>query len=77
MVALKPVADETDDGEAPALHCLISTPLIRDGYIYGADNEGILRCLDLASSATARAMRIADPASRGRTCRSSRTSGSA
>jgi outer membrane protein assembly factor BamB len=36
-----------DDDDEPALHCLISTPIIRDGHIYGADNEGILRCLDL------------------------------
>lgn len=35
----------SEDG--PALHSLISTPLIIDGYIYGADGEGILRCLDL------------------------------
>lgn len=33
----------------PALHCLISTPLVIDGHIYGADDTGILRCLELES----------------------------
>ncbi len=28
-----------------ALHCMISTPLMRDGYIYGVDSYGELRCL--------------------------------
>ena len=30
-----------------ALHCVISTPFIRDGYIYGVDSYGELRCLSL------------------------------
>jgi hypothetical protein len=30
-----------------ALHCCISTPLIKDDYIYGVDSYGELRCLDL------------------------------
>ena len=30
-----------------SLHCCISTPVIRDGYIYGVDSYGELRCLDL------------------------------
>jgi hypothetical protein len=30
-----------------ALHCCISTPLIRGNYIYGVDSYGELRCLDL------------------------------
>lgn len=30
-----------------ALHCCISTPLIRGDYIYGVDSYGELRCLDL------------------------------
>jgi len=30
-----------------ALHSLISTPLIEDGYIYGIDAYGHMRCLDL------------------------------
>lgn len=38
---------QEDDDDEPALHCLISTPIIRDGHVYAADNEGILRCLDL------------------------------
>lgn len=33
----------------PALHCLISSPLVIDGHIYGADDTGILRCLELES----------------------------
>jgi outer membrane protein assembly factor BamB len=30
-----------------ALHCCISTPLLRDGYVYGIDSYGETRCLDL------------------------------
>jgi outer membrane protein assembly factor BamB len=30
-----------------ALHCCINTPVILDGYIYGIDAYGHLRCLDL------------------------------
>jgi outer membrane protein assembly factor BamB len=30
-----------------ALHSIMSTPLIRDDYIYGLDSYGELRCLDL------------------------------
>jgi outer membrane protein assembly factor BamB len=30
-----------------ALHCVISTPLIKDEYIYGTDSYGELRCLRL------------------------------
>ncbi len=30
-----------------ALHCCISTPVIRDGYIYGIDAYGETRCLEL------------------------------
>lgn len=30
-----------------ALHCCISTPLIKDDHIYGVDSYGELRCLDL------------------------------
>jgi len=30
-----------------ALHCCISTPLIKDDYIYGVDSYGELRCLEL------------------------------
>jgi outer membrane protein assembly factor BamB len=36
-----------NDDNPEALHCLISTPLVQDDHIYGADNEGVLRCLDL------------------------------
>ncbi len=32
-----------------ALHCMISTPLMRDGFIYGVDSYGELRCLDAAT----------------------------
>ncbi len=31
--------------DGAALHCLISTPLIDGDYIYGADGDGVLRCL--------------------------------
>ena len=30
-----------------SLHCCISTPVIRDNYIYGVDSYGELRCLEL------------------------------
>lgn len=36
-----------DDG--PALHALMGTPIVIDGQIYGADNTGVLRCLDLST----------------------------
>lgn len=36
---------ETTDG----LHCVMSTPHIRDGYIYGICSHGELRCLDEAT----------------------------
>ncbi len=32
-----------------ALHCMIMTPLIRDGHAYGIDSYGEMRCLDLAT----------------------------
>ena len=32
-----------------SLHCLISTPVIDDGHIYGVCSYGELRCLDLAT----------------------------
>ncbi len=30
-----------------ALHCLNSTPYVRQGHVYGADGRGVLRCLRL------------------------------
>ena len=36
---------ETDDGKA--LHCLISTPYVDGGHVYGADSRGVLRCMKL------------------------------
>ena len=30
-----------------ALHCMISTPVIKGNYIYGVDSYGELRCLDM------------------------------
>lgn len=32
-----------------ALHCVMNTPVIIDGYIYGVDSYGELRCLELAT----------------------------
>ena len=40
---------EEDVGEDKALHCLMSTPYIAGEHIYGADSEGMLRCLRLDS----------------------------
>ena len=31
-----------------ALHCLQSTPVVAAKHLYGIDNQGVLRCLDLA-----------------------------
>lgn len=33
--------------QTDALHCCISTPVIRDGYVYGIDSYGETRCLEL------------------------------
>jgi outer membrane protein assembly factor BamB len=33
--------------QTEAIHCVMSTPLVKDGYIYGADSYGEFRCLDL------------------------------
>jgi outer membrane protein assembly factor BamB len=33
--------------ETESLHCVMSTPLIKDGYIYGPDSYGEFRCVDL------------------------------
>ena len=35
-----------DERNTEALHSIISTPILRGGYIYGADSYGELRCLD-------------------------------
>jgi hypothetical protein len=32
-------------GQTDAIHCVMSTPLIKDGYIYGVCSYGELRCL--------------------------------
>ena len=32
-----------------ALHCMISTPFIRGGHVFGVDSYGEFRCLDLAN----------------------------
>ena len=36
-----------DEKNTDALHCMISTPIIKGSYIYGVDSYGELRCLDL------------------------------
>ncbi len=36
-----------DNADGLGMHCLISTPLIQGWHVYGADNRGVLRCLDL------------------------------
>lgn len=36
-----------DEKNTDALHCMISNPLIKGDYIYGADSHGEFRCLDL------------------------------
>lgn len=37
----------SDERHTEALHCCISTPFIRDGYVYGIDSYGEARCLEL------------------------------
>lgn len=36
-----------DERHTDALHCCISTPLLKGNYIYGVDSYGELRCLEL------------------------------
>ena len=36
-----------NERETDALHCCISTPFIRNGYVYGIDSYGEARCLEL------------------------------
>ncbi len=36
-----------DEKNTDALHCMISTPIIKGDFIYGFDSYGELRCLDL------------------------------
>lgn len=38
-----------DERNTDALHSIISTPFMRDGYIFGVDSYGELRCLDAAN----------------------------
>ncbi len=35
--------------QTEALHCMISTPIMRDGLIWGVDSYGELRCLEAAT----------------------------
>lgn len=35
-----------NERKTEALHCMISPPLIQDGYVYGIDSYGQMRCLD-------------------------------
>lgn len=49
----KPTAEQVwhrigqDEKNTDALHCMISTPIIKGNHIYGVDSYGELRCLDL------------------------------
>ena len=47
-----------------AFHCLISTPYIDGDYIYGADNQGVLRCLKLSTGEQLWEDRTATPENR-------------
>jgi outer membrane protein assembly factor BamB len=38
-----------NEQQTEALHSIIATPILRDGYIYGVDSYGELRCLDAAT----------------------------
>lgn len=37
----------SSERKTDALHCCISTPMLKDGYVYGIDSYGEARCLDL------------------------------
>lgn len=39
----------SDEQHTDALHSIISTPLMKGGYVYGVDSYGELRCLDAGS----------------------------
>jgi len=39
----------SNEKNTDALHCCISTPVIREGYVYGIDSYGEARCLDLVT----------------------------
>ncbi len=49
----KPAAEQLwrrvgiDEKNTDALHCMISTPILKGDYIYGVDSYGELRCLDM------------------------------
>ena len=44
----RPLASTTDDADkVKGLRCLMSTPAIKDGYIYGLDRDGELLCCKL------------------------------
>lgn len=51
----KPAAEKVwyrrgfDEKNTDALHCMISTPIIKGDYIYGVDSYGEFRCLELAT----------------------------
>jgi outer membrane protein assembly factor BamB len=51
----KPAAEKVwhrrgfDEQNTDALHCMISTPIIKGDYIYGVDSYGEFRCLELKS----------------------------
>lgn len=49
--SIRPVWARRGENErkTDALHSTISTPLMRDGYIYGVDSYGEFRCLDAAT----------------------------
>jgi outer membrane protein assembly factor BamB len=56
LVKLKPNASGTEriwqrkgenEQNTDSLHCCMSTPVIREDYIYGVDSYGELRCLEL------------------------------
>ncbi len=53
-----------NERDTRTLHCMISTPLIRDGYIYGVDSHGELRCLDAATGKRIWEDRTATPRAR-------------
>ncbi|HZZ28125.1 MAG TPA: PQQ-binding-like beta-propeller repeat protein [Pirellulales bacterium] len=38
-----------DEIHTQSLHCMIGTPILENGYVYGVDSFGQLRCLDAAT----------------------------
>ena len=62
-----------DEKNTEALHSIIATPVFENGYIYGVDSYGELRCLDAADGHRVWEDKTAVPRPAGARSTSSRT----